>query len=111
MRSSSIIISLSIIPLIPKSIELLHLSLNGSLKWSMIWSNEVVVWTLILSVFSFISISIAIKFRRYALTFFPLLSLIFSLVLFVQIGIEPSSKSDSPNLELLGFLSNQWSYW
>ena len=56
MKTKAFIILSALAPLIPTTIEFLHLVLVGGLGWAMLWTNEVTAWGVLLSPLAIVSI-------------------------------------------------------
>jgi hypothetical protein len=102
---------LTIVPLVPQAIGLFHLLIVGGLNWPMLWTNEAAAWTALLSFFAVLAFYIGIRSKLYILSLLPAVSFVFCWVIFFLVGVEPSSKSDATELELLAFWFTQSRYW
>ncbi len=109
--TGAIILTLSLIPLIPLLIEMVHFLIYGGLGWQMIWGNEVVAWGAILSPTAILATWVSFKSNRKFLAF--VCSVIFVSVAALPLfsGISASSKGDSQQLQLLSFWTVQWQSW
>ncbi len=111
MKKCAINTALALLPIVPSFLGLLHFILYGGLQWSMIWNNEAAMWGVLLCPFALIALYKAIKNKHWLLTVLPAVSIAFVVAVLFKNGLGASSKSDAPNLDLVAFWYQQWSYW
>ena len=109
-------ISLTLILLAPAPIylSLFQFLNNGGMNWPMQWSNEVVFWGVVFSIFSVAGILIAFN-KRAAHPYFAIFTIFMAAIVLaptvfnlINIGFDPSSKADSKTLEPLQFWVSDW---
>jgi hypothetical protein len=111
MKIVIVVVSLSLLSLFPQLLGLLHLFVNGGQQWSMVWSNEAIAWSAIFSPITFIALILSVKNEKIVAALIPVFTLMFILSQSTQLGSGQSSKSDSHQLQLIEFWTEQWHYW
>lgn len=111
MAKIFLIVGLALLPLIPQALAVANFLVNGGLQWPMTWNNEAAVWGILFFPAAVYSIYRAVKLKLKLLVLLPVLTIVLVWSAFFMHGYTQSSKSDSPNLELIAFWTDQWGLW